>query len=50
VIYAAMCTPAAAEALGVSPISVRETVRRLKLPVKMCVRRGVGLRPVEVHT
>jgi len=43
VIYAATCTPAraAAEALGVSPISVKATVRKLKLAVKMCVRRGV---------
>jgi len=43
VIYAATCTSAraAAEALGVSPISVKDTVRRLKLAVKMCVRRGV---------
>jgi len=51
VIYAATCTPAraAAEALGVSTISVKEAVRRLRLAVKMCVRRGVGLRPVEVH-
>jgi len=46
VIYAATCTPAhvAAEALGVSPISVKDTVRKLKLPVKMCARRGVGQR------
>jgi len=50
-IYAATCTPArvAAEALGVSPISVKETVRKLRLPVKMCVRRSVGLRPVEAY-
>jgi len=40
VIYAATCTPAraAAEALGESSISVKDTVRRLKLPVKMCAR------------
>jgi len=46
VIYAATCTPAraAAEALGVSPTSVKETVRKLKLAVKMCARRGVGQR------
>jgi len=45
VIYAATCTPAraAAKALGVSPISVKEAVRRLKLAVKMCVRRDVRL-------
>jgi len=51
VIYAATCTPAraAAEALGVSPISVKDTVRKLKLPVKMCARRGVVQRPVEAH-
>jgi len=51
VIYAATCTPAraAAEALGVSPISVKETVRRLKLAAKMCVRRGVGQRHVDVY-
>jgi len=51
VIYAATCTPAraAAEALGVSPISVKDTVRKLRLPVKMCVRRGMGQRLVEVH-
>jgi len=51
VIYAATCTPAraAAEALGVSPISVKETARRLKLSVKMCVRRGVPERGVETH-
>jgi len=50
-IYAATCTPAraAAEALGVSPISVRETVRKLSLTVKMRVRRGMGQRPVEVY-
>ncbi|ABO07864.1 transcription initiation factor IIB family protein [Pyrobaculum calidifontis] len=43
VIYTATCTPAraAAEALGVSPISVKATVRKLKLAVKICVRRGV---------
>jgi len=47
VIYATTCTPAraAVEALGVSPISVKETVRKLKLAVKMCARgrpeRGV---------
>jgi len=41
VIYAATCTPArvAAEVLGVSPISVKDTVRKLRLPVKMCTRR-----------
>jgi len=41
VIYAATCTPAhaAAEALGVSPISVRETVRRLR-PVEVTLSRG----------
>jgi len=51
VIYAATCTPtrAAAEALGVSPISVKDTVRKLKLPVNMCVRRNVRQRPVEVY-
>jgi len=52
VIYAATCTPAraAAEAQGVSPISVKETVRRLKLPVKMCVRRSIPeQRPIEVY-
>jgi len=51
VIYAATCTPAraAAEALGVSPISVKDTVRKLKLAVKMCVRRGVGQRQVDVY-
>jgi len=47
VIYAATCTPAAAEALGVSPISVKETMRKLKLPVEMCV--GHGAKPVEVY-
>jgi len=51
VIYAATCTPArvAADALGVSPISVKETARRLKLSVKMCVRRGVPERGVNVY-
>jgi len=52
VIYAATCTPAraAAEALGVSPISVKETVRRLKLLAKMCVRRSIPeQRPIEVY-
>jgi len=49
VIYAATCTPAAAEALGISPISVKEAARRLKLAAKMCVRRGVRQRPVEVY-
>jgi len=51
VIYAATCTPAraAAETLGVSPISVKETVRRLKLAVKMCARRGVPERGVKAH-
>jgi len=51
VIYAATCTPAraAAEALGVSPVSVKDTVRKLRLAVKMCVRRGVGQRQVDVY-
>jgi len=52
VIYAATCTPArvAAEVLGVSPISVKETVRKLRLPVKMCVRRGIPeQRSIEVY-
>jgi len=51
VIYAATCTPAhaAAEALGVSPITVKQTVRKLKLAVKMCVRRGVPERGVKAH-
>jgi len=51
VIYAATCTPAraAAEALGVSPITVKQTVRKLKLAVKMCVRRGVPERGAKAH-
>jgi len=51
VIYAATCTPAraAAEALGVSPISVRETVRKLRLAVKMCARRSVPERGVKAR-
>jgi len=42
-IYAATCTPAvaAAEVLGVSPISVKATVYKLKLAVKMCGRRDI---------
>jgi len=39
-----------AEALGISPITVKETVRKLRLAVKMCASRGVpGQRPVEDH-
>jgi len=40
VIYAATCTPArvAAEALAVSPMSVKQTARKLRLAVKMCGR------------
>jgi len=51
VIYAATCTPAraAAEALGVSPITVRETVRKLRLAVKMCARRSVPERGVKAR-
>jgi len=42
-IYAATCTPAiaAAEVLGVRPISVKATVYKLKLAVKTCGRRGI---------
>jgi len=51
VVYAATCTPAraAAEALGVSPITVKQTVRKLRLAVKLCVRRGVPERGVKAH-
>jgi len=39
-----------AGALGISPITVKETVRKLRLAVKMCASRGVPrLRPVEDH-
>ena len=52
VIYAATCTPAhvAAEALEVSPITVKQTARKLKLAIKRCGRRGTEQRPIEVHT
>jgi len=46
VIHAATCTPAA-EALGVSSISVKETVHKLRLTAKMCLRRGVPERGVK---
>jgi len=52
VIYAATCTPAraAAEALGVSPITVKQTARKLRLAVKMCARRSIlEQRRIEVH-
>jgi len=54
VIYAAACTPvrAAAEALGVSPISVKATVYKLKLTVKCAAeeasrewRKGPRIKP-----
>jgi len=39
-----------AETLGISPITVKKTVHKLRLAVKLCTRRGVPrLRPFEDH-
>jgi len=38
-----------AEALGISPITVKETVHKLRLAVKMCARRGMGQKSIEVY-
>jgi len=38
-----------AEALGISPITVKETVHKLRLAVKMCTRRGMGQKSIEVY-
>jgi len=38
-----------AEALGISPITVKETVRRLRPAVKMYARRGMGQKSIEVY-
>jgi len=38
-----------AEALGIGPITVKETVHKLRPAVKMCARRGMGQKSIEVY-